>query len=142
VVNFENKIEALTEIVSVPNWFSVDTKTGVCSRSSFSLFCFSVYPLFPFLFLLLFLKRNMQSLTVHLDCPQCFSAEVYAGDVFDDLPPGDEEVQSMSFSSSSLFVIISSSLCNISTPLSVISSSSLITFFSSELGRECIACSF
>lgn len=60
-VSFEHKVEALTEIVSVPNWFSLDTKTG--------------------------------SLTVHLDCPQCFSAEVYAGDVFDDLPQGEEETQ-------------------------------------------------
>lgn len=61
VVNFESKLESLTEVVSVPNWFSADTKTG--------------------------------SLTVHLDCPQCFSAEVYSGDVFDDLPPEDEEIQ-------------------------------------------------
>lgn len=29
MVNFESKAEALTETVSVPNWFSVDTKTGV-----------------------------------------------------------------------------------------------------------------
>eukprot|EP00026_Physarum_polycephalum_P001769 Phypoly_transcript_01771.p1 GENE.Phypoly_transcript_01771~~Phypoly_transcript_01771.p1 ORF type:complete len:891 (+),score=135.94 Phypoly_transcript_01771:81-2753(+) len=61
VVNFEKKVEEMTEIVSVPNWFSVDTKTG--------------------------------SLTVHLDYPQCFNAEVYAGDVFEDLPPGEEETQ-------------------------------------------------
>jgi hypothetical protein len=54
-----------------------------------------------FLPILLYLNANLcpKSLTVHLDCPQCFSAEVYAGDVFEDLPPGEEETQSMHTSS-------------------------------------------
>jgi hypothetical protein len=62
-VSFEEKCEELTEMVSLPNWFSVDTKTG--------------------------------SIAVHLDFPQCFSAEVYAGDAGLEVPVEDEEIQSM-----------------------------------------------
>lgn len=62
-MSFETKCEELTEMVSLPTWFTVDTKTG--------------------------------SIAVHLDFPQCFSAEVYAGDAGMDAPPEDEETQSM-----------------------------------------------
>lgn len=79
----------------------------------------------------------VQSLTVHLDCPQCFSAEVYAGDVFEDLPPGEEETQSMP---------------PFSPSISFLSSLHLLFFYPfpkyfppqfnmyySKLGRKCVA---
>ncbi|XP_010909218.2 uncharacterized protein [Elaeis guineensis] len=48
-VSFEKKKEELFEMVSVPAWFTMDTRLG--------------------------------SLSVHLDTPQCFSAEMYAVDL-------------------------------------------------------------
>ncbi|KAJ0976181.1 hypothetical protein J5N97_018146 [Dioscorea zingiberensis] len=49
VVSFEEKKEELFEMVSIPAWFTMDTRLG--------------------------------SLSVHLDTPQCFSAEMYAVDL-------------------------------------------------------------
>ncbi|KAH7678804.1 WDR48/Bun107 protein [Dioscorea alata] len=48
-VSFEEKKEELFEMVSIPTWFTMDTRLG--------------------------------SLSVHLDTPQCFSAEMYAADL-------------------------------------------------------------
>ncbi|XP_058077048.1 uncharacterized protein LOC131225526 [Magnolia sinica] len=48
-VSFEEKKEELFEMVSIPAWFTMDTRLG--------------------------------SLSVHLDTPQCFSAEMYAVDL-------------------------------------------------------------
>ncbi|MQM00039.1 hypothetical protein Taro_032770 [Colocasia esculenta] len=48
-VSFDEKKEELFEMVSIPAWFTVDTRLG--------------------------------SLSVHLDTPQCFSAEMYAVDL-------------------------------------------------------------
>ncbi|CAH1412911.1 unnamed protein product [Lactuca virosa] len=48
-VSFEEKKEQLFEMVSIPAWFTVDTRLG--------------------------------SLSIHLDIPQCFSAEMYAADL-------------------------------------------------------------
>ncbi|KAJ6305761.1 hypothetical protein OIU78_021151 [Salix suchowensis] len=48
-VSFEEKKEQLFEMVSIPTWFTVDTRLG--------------------------------SLSVHLDTPQCFSAEMYSADL-------------------------------------------------------------
>ncbi|XP_020254792.1 WD repeat-containing protein 48 isoform X2 [Asparagus officinalis] len=48
-VDFEEKKQALFEMVSIPAWFTMDTRLG--------------------------------SLSVHLDTPQCFSAEMYAADL-------------------------------------------------------------
>ncbi|XXG54226.1 hypothetical protein AAC387_Pa03g2167 [Persea americana] len=48
-VSFEEKKEELFEMVSIPSWFTMDTRLG--------------------------------SLSVHLDTPQCFSAEMYAVDL-------------------------------------------------------------
>ncbi|PWA42460.1 G-protein beta WD-40 repeat-containing protein [Artemisia annua] len=48
-VSFEKKKEELFEMVSIPAWFSVDSKLG--------------------------------NLSVHLDTPQCFSAEMYSADL-------------------------------------------------------------
>ncbi|KAM0019604.1 putative transcription factor WD40-like family [Helianthus debilis subsp. tardiflorus] len=48
-VSFEKKKEELFEMVSIPTWFSVDSRLG--------------------------------NLSVHLDTPQCFSAEVYSADL-------------------------------------------------------------
>ncbi|KAL3646265.1 hypothetical protein CASFOL_011445 [Castilleja foliolosa] len=48
-ISFEKKKEELFEMVSVPAWFTVDTRLG--------------------------------SLSVHLDTPQCFSAEMYSADL-------------------------------------------------------------
>ncbi|KAL0343665.1 UNVERIFIED_CONTAM: WD repeat-containing protein 48 [Sesamum angustifolium] len=48
-ISFEKKKEELFEMVSVPAWFTVDTRLG--------------------------------SLSVHLDTPQCFSAEMYSTDL-------------------------------------------------------------
>ncbi|KAL7614486.1 hypothetical protein Lser_V15G04995 [Lactuca serriola] len=48
-VSFEEKKEELFEMVSIPAWFTADTRLG--------------------------------SLSIHLDTPQCFSAEMYAADL-------------------------------------------------------------
>ncbi|KAJ6823282.1 WD repeat-containing protein 48 isoform X1 [Iris pallida] len=48
-VSFEEKKEELFEMVSIPAWFTMDTRLG--------------------------------SLSIHLDTPQCFSAEMYAADL-------------------------------------------------------------
>uniref|UniRef100_A0A0D6R292 Uncharacterized protein n=1 Tax=Araucaria cunninghamii TaxID=56994 RepID=A0A0D6R292_ARACU len=48
-VNFEEKKEELFEMVSIPAWFTMDTRLG--------------------------------SISIHLDTPQCFSAEMYAVDL-------------------------------------------------------------
>ncbi len=59
--SFEEWIKCLDVQTSIPNWYSVDTRTG--------------------------------ALTLHLDFPQCFSAEVYASDagLAVTYPPGDKE---------------------------------------------------
>jgi WD repeat-containing protein 48 len=59
--SFEEWIKELDVQTSIPNWYSVDTRTG--------------------------------ALTLHLDFPQCFSAEVYASDagLAVNYPPGDKE---------------------------------------------------
>ncbi|KAI7730838.1 hypothetical protein M8C21_026173 [Ambrosia artemisiifolia] len=48
-VSFEKKKEELFEMVSIPSWFTADTRLG--------------------------------SLSIHLDTPQCFSAEMYSADL-------------------------------------------------------------
>uniref|UniRef100_A0A7N0VDW8 Uncharacterized protein n=1 Tax=Kalanchoe fedtschenkoi TaxID=63787 RepID=A0A7N0VDW8_KALFE len=48
-VSFDEKKNELFEMVSIPSWFTVDTKFG--------------------------------NLSIHLDTPQCFSAEIYASDL-------------------------------------------------------------
>ncbi|KAJ4836958.1 hypothetical protein Tsubulata_037671, partial [Turnera subulata] len=59
-VSFEDKKEQLFEMVSIPAWFSVDTRLG--------------------------------SLSVHLDTPQCFSAEMYSADLHIAGKPEDDKV--------------------------------------------------
>ncbi|KAG0569341.1 hypothetical protein M758_6G079300 [Ceratodon purpureus] len=58
-VNFEEKEKELFEMVSVPAWFTMDTRLG--------------------------------SMSVHLDTPQCFSAEMYAVDLH--VPGASEELK-------------------------------------------------
>ncbi|VFQ94405.1 unnamed protein product [Cuscuta campestris] len=59
-VSFEEKKEELFEMVSIPAWFTVDTRLG--------------------------------SLSVHLDTPQCFSAEMYSVDLNIDGKPEDDKI--------------------------------------------------
>ncbi|XP_044499928.1 WD repeat-containing protein 48-like [Mangifera indica] len=59
-VSFEEKKEQLFEMVSIPAWFTVDTRLG--------------------------------SLSVHLDTPQCFSAEMYSADLQISGKPEDDKV--------------------------------------------------
>lgn len=59
-VSFEEKKEELFEMVSIPAWFTVDTRLG--------------------------------SLSVHLDTPQCFSAEMYSADLQIAGKPEDDKV--------------------------------------------------
>lgn len=59
-VSFEKKKEELFEMVSIPAWFTVDTRLG--------------------------------SLSVHLDTPQCFSAEMYSADLNINEKPEDDKV--------------------------------------------------
>ncbi|KAJ9180155.1 hypothetical protein P3X46_008434 [Hevea brasiliensis] len=59
-VSFEEKKEQLFEMVSIPGWFTVDTRLG--------------------------------SLSVHLDTPQCFSAEMYSADLNIAGKPEDDKV--------------------------------------------------
>ncbi|XP_073274188.1 uncharacterized protein [Primulina huaijiensis] len=59
-VSFEKKKEELFEMVSIPAWFTVDTKLG--------------------------------SLSIHLDTPQCFSAEMYSADLEIKGKPEDDKV--------------------------------------------------
>ncbi|XP_050274757.1 uncharacterized protein LOC126717278 [Quercus robur] len=59
-VSFEEKKEELFEMVSIPAWFTVDTRLG--------------------------------SLSIHLDTPQCFSAEMYSADLNIAGKPEDDKV--------------------------------------------------
>ncbi|XP_050917174.1 uncharacterized protein LOC127132304 isoform X2 [Lathyrus oleraceus] len=59
-VSFKEKKEELFEMVSVPAWFTVDTRLG--------------------------------TLSVHLDTPQCFSAEMYSADLNIIGKPEDDKV--------------------------------------------------
>lgn len=59
-VSFEEKKQQLFEMVSIPSWFTVDTKLG--------------------------------SLSIHLDTPQCFSAEMYSADLDIAEKPEDDKV--------------------------------------------------
>ncbi|XP_021619259.1 WD repeat-containing protein 48 isoform X2 [Manihot esculenta] len=59
-VSFEEKKEQLFEMVSIPGWFTVDTRLG--------------------------------SLSIHLDTPQCFSAEMYSADLNIAGKPEDDKV--------------------------------------------------
>ncbi|KAM6596074.1 hypothetical protein CsatA_006598 [Cannabis sativa] len=59
-VPFEKKKEELFEMVSIPAWFTVDTRLG--------------------------------SLSIHLDTPQCFSAEMYSADLNIVGKPEDDKV--------------------------------------------------
>lgn len=59
-VSFEEKKDELFETVSIPAWFTVDTRLG--------------------------------SLSVHLDTPQCFSAEMYSADLNIVGKPEDDKV--------------------------------------------------
>ncbi|KAJ6434308.1 hypothetical protein OIU84_017920 [Salix udensis] len=59
-VSFEEKKEQLFEMVSIPAWFTVDTRLG--------------------------------NLSVHLDTPQCFSAEMYSADLNIVGKPEDDKV--------------------------------------------------
>ncbi|KAF7805173.1 WD repeat-containing protein 48 [Senna tora] len=59
-VSFEEKKQELFEMVSIPAWFTVDTRLG--------------------------------SLSVHLDTPQCFSAEMYSADLNIVGKPEDDKV--------------------------------------------------
>ncbi|CAJ1961000.1 unnamed protein product [Sphenostylis stenocarpa] len=59
-VSFEEKKEELFEMVSIPAWFTVDSRLG--------------------------------SLSVHLDTPQCFSAEMYSADLNIVGKPEDDKV--------------------------------------------------
>ncbi|KAL2325440.1 hypothetical protein Fmac_024498 [Flemingia macrophylla] len=59
-VSFEEKKEELFEMVSIPAWFTVDTRLGC--------------------------------LSVHLDTPQCFSAEMYSADLNIVGKPEDDKV--------------------------------------------------
>lgn len=56
-VSFEEKKEGLFEMVSIPAWFTMDTRLG--------------------------------SLSIHLETPQCFSAEMYAADL--NIPGASED---------------------------------------------------
>lgn len=59
-VSFEDKMEQLFEMVSVPAWFTVDARLGC--------------------------------LSIHLDTPQCFSAEMYSADLNIVGKPEDDKV--------------------------------------------------
>lgn len=59
-VSFEEKKKELFEMVSIPAWFTVDTRLG--------------------------------SLSIHLDTPQCFSAEMYSADLNIAGKPEDDKV--------------------------------------------------
>lgn len=59
-VSFEEKKEELFEMVSIPAWFTMDTRLG--------------------------------SMSVHLDTPQCFSAEMYAVDLNVPDAPEDQKI--------------------------------------------------
>ncbi|KAI4350029.1 hypothetical protein L6164_010557 [Bauhinia variegata] len=59
-VSFEEKKEELFEMVSIPAWFTVDTRLG--------------------------------SLSIHLETPQCFSAEMYSADLNIVGKPEDDKV--------------------------------------------------
>ncbi|XP_022745950.1 WD repeat-containing protein 48-like isoform X2 [Durio zibethinus] len=59
-VSFDKKKEQLFEMVSIPAWFTVDTRLG--------------------------------SLSVHLETPQCFSAEMYSADLNITGKPEDDKV--------------------------------------------------
>lgn len=59
-VSFDKKKEELFEMVSIPAWFTVDTRLG--------------------------------NLAVHLDTPQCFSAEMYSADLSITGKPEDDKV--------------------------------------------------
>ncbi|XVF57309.1 hypothetical protein PTKIN_Ptkin06aG0194900 [Pterospermum kingtungense] len=59
-VSFDEKKEQLFEMVSIPAWFTVDSRLG--------------------------------SLSVHLDTPQCFSAEMYSADLNISGKPEDDKV--------------------------------------------------
>ncbi|XP_010245380.1 PREDICTED: WD repeat-containing protein 48 isoform X2 [Nelumbo nucifera] len=59
-VSFEEKKEELFEMVSIPAWFTTDTRLG--------------------------------SLSIHLDTPQCFSAEMYSADLNIAGKPEDDKV--------------------------------------------------
>ncbi|XP_021891207.1 WD repeat-containing protein 48 isoform X2 [Carica papaya] len=59
-VSFEEKKEKLFEMVSIPAWFTVDTRLGC--------------------------------LSIHLDTPQCFSAEMYSADLNITGKPEDDKV--------------------------------------------------
>ncbi|XP_043708035.1 WD repeat-containing protein 48-like [Telopea speciosissima] len=59
-VSFEEKKEELFEMVSIPAWFTTDTRLG--------------------------------SLSIHLDTPQCFSAEMYSADLTIPGKPEDDKV--------------------------------------------------
>ncbi|KAK8589383.1 hypothetical protein V6N12_023781 [Hibiscus sabdariffa] len=59
-VSFDEKKEELFEMVSIPAWFTVDTRLG--------------------------------SLSVHLDTPQCFAAEMYSADLNISGKPEDDKV--------------------------------------------------
>ncbi|XP_042474813.1 WD repeat-containing protein 48-like, partial [Macadamia integrifolia] len=59
-VSFEEKKEELFEMVSIPAWFTTDTRLG--------------------------------SLSIHLDTPQCFSAEMYSADLNIPGKPEDDKV--------------------------------------------------
>eukprot|EP00124_Ichthyophonus_hoferi_P001501 Ihof_evm11s79 gene=Ihof_evmTU11s79 len=56
-VNWEEEISKRKQLISIPHWFALDTKTGV--------------------------------ITVHLDPPQCFAADIYRQEA--NLPMGSEE---------------------------------------------------
>ncbi|KAK7397269.1 hypothetical protein VNO78_18436 [Psophocarpus tetragonolobus] len=71
-VSFEEKKEELFEMVSIPAWFTVDTRLG--------------------------------SLSVHLDTPQCFSAEMYSADLNIIGKPEDDKVMA-SLSSTMKFLV-------------------------------------
>ncbi|CAO2837148.1 unnamed protein product [Amaranthus hypochondriacus] len=59
-VSYEDKKKELFEMVSIPTWFTVDTRLG--------------------------------SLSIHLDTPQCFSAEMYSADLNIAGKPEDDKV--------------------------------------------------
>ncbi|KAI7731012.1 hypothetical protein M8C21_022744 [Ambrosia artemisiifolia] len=59
-VSFEKKKEELFEMVSIPSWFTVDSRLG--------------------------------NLSVHLDTPQCFSAELYSMDLNITEKPEDDKI--------------------------------------------------
>ncbi|KAF3790887.1 WD repeat-containing protein 48 [Nymphaea thermarum] len=71
-VSFEEKKEDLFEMVSIPAWFTMDTRLG--------------------------------SMSIHLDTPQCFSAEMYATDL---KIPGASEEQKMNLAQETLRGLLS-----------------------------------